>query len=121
MSQSPVLALEEIVTGIPGTTYGEFDTSRLGALRGSLRAAHMILAPGGTTPLDAHEVRECWYVARGSGVLELDGRPQRLQPGQLVFFDSGQTHRLHNDGAAELVVLSLWWPGAAGPPVLTPC
>lgn len=109
-TDDPSLALVELDTGVPGATYGEFDTARLGGRARPFRAARMIIAPGGSTPLDVHDVRECWYVAAGGGRLELDGRPRRLAVGELLYFDSGQAHRVVNDGSVELVVLSVWWP-----------
>ena len=65
--------------------------------------------PGVTTAADCHEVREIWIVQAGEGALTLDGVADRLRAGQVRFFDSHQTHQLHNDGNETIELVSLWW------------
>ena len=71
--------------------------------------ARFSVPPGVTTAADCHEVREIWIVQSGEGTLTLDGASDRLRASQVRFFDSFQTHQLHNDGDEMIELVSIWW------------
>jgi mannose-6-phosphate isomerase-like protein (cupin superfamily) len=71
--------------------------------------ARFTVPPGVTSAADCHEVREIWLVQSGSGLLTLDGVPDRLVAGEVRYFESFRTHQLHNDGTEPIELVSIWW------------
>lgn len=59
---------------------------------------------------------EIYYIVSGSTLVDLGGDPDdgdghatyRLTPGMVVFIPAGVFHRLRNDGADPLVILTIW-------------
>jgi mannose-6-phosphate isomerase-like protein (cupin superfamily) len=64
--------------------------------------------PGHHSPLHRHRCEEVYYVVRGSGELESDGRRYRLTPGCAVLNRPGVLHRVFNTGdeTLQLVVVA---------------
>jgi mannose-6-phosphate isomerase-like protein (cupin superfamily) len=64
--------------------------------------------PGHHTPLHRHRCEEVYYVVRGSGELESDGRRHALAPGCAVLNRPGVLHRVFNTGTEvlQLVVVA---------------
>jgi mannose-6-phosphate isomerase-like protein (cupin superfamily) len=64
--------------------------------------------PGHHSPLHRHRCEEVYFVVRGSGELESDGRRYALGPGSAVLNRPGVLHRVFNTGAEtlELVVVA---------------
>jgi mannose-6-phosphate isomerase-like protein (cupin superfamily) len=64
--------------------------------------------PGHHSPLHRHRCEEVYYVVRGSGELESDGRRHALSPGCAVLNRPDVTHRVFNTGAEvlQLVVVA---------------
>jgi mannose-6-phosphate isomerase-like protein (cupin superfamily) len=64
--------------------------------------------PGHHSPLHRHRCEEVYYVVRGSGELESDGRRYPLGPGTAVLNRPAVRHRVFNTGAEtlELVVVA---------------
>src|SRR5262249_59169164 len=73
------------------------------------KASRFVVPPGGATDRDVHEVRECWFIASGHGMLEYDGMVVRVAPRDMLFLDSFKSHLVRNDGREPLVVFSIWW------------
>lgn len=71
----------------------------------------IVVLPGQESEEDQHAVKEYWYVAKGEGILKIDGDTlMHLQQGQVYFFDSQVRHLVQNTSAAEnLEILSIWW------------
>ncbi len=67
------------------------------------------VAPGGNTPLHAHDWEEEIYVLRGQGqaVGEAGTAPRPLRAGDVVFTPAGQSHGCRNTGAEDLELLCL--------------
>jgi oxalate decarboxylase/phosphoglucose isomerase-like protein (cupin superfamily) len=74
---------------------------------------------GGNHP----ENDEIYYIVSGQTLVDLGGDPDdgtgcttyRLTPGMVVFIPAGVFHRLHNDTAEPLVLLTIWpKPAKAG-------
>jgi mannose-6-phosphate isomerase-like protein (cupin superfamily) len=66
------------------------------------------IEPGHHSPLHRHRCEEVYYVIRGEGELESDGRRYRLTPGCAVFNRPGVLHRVFNTGdeLLQLVVVA---------------
>jgi mannose-6-phosphate isomerase-like protein (cupin superfamily) len=66
------------------------------------------IEPGHHSPLHRHRCEEVYYVVRGRGELESDGRRFALAPGCAVLNRPGVLHCVHNTGeeTLELVVVA---------------
>jgi mannose-6-phosphate isomerase-like protein (cupin superfamily) len=64
--------------------------------------------PGQHSPLHRHRCEEVYYVVRGTGELESEGRRHPLGPGCAVLNRPGVLHRVFNTGAEvlQLVVVA---------------
>ncbi len=64
--------------------------------------------PGHHSPLHRHRCEEVYYVVRGLGELESDGRRHALSPGCAVLNRPGVLHRVFNTGSEvlQLVVVA---------------
>jgi mannose-6-phosphate isomerase-like protein (cupin superfamily) len=71
--------------------------------------ARVTVPVGGSTEEDQHEVREIWVVLEGRGDLVAAGQPTSIGPGDTLFFDSYETHRVVNVSDQALEILSIWW------------
>ena len=49
--------------------------------------------------------REVYAVLSGQCLLTVDSSEYRLQPGDIIFMEPGDTHRLHNDGDEPFLLL----------------
>jgi mannose-6-phosphate isomerase-like protein (cupin superfamily) len=73
------------------------------------RSSQFVVEPGRATSVDRHAVEEMWIVLSGTGTLLFEGTACPISPGDIIHFDSFQTHQVLNDGEGELVIISLWW------------
>ena len=77
------------------------------------QAAEMTLEPGSSTggPENFHADSDQWlYVVSGSGRATVDGDDVRLETGDLVVVEAGETHEIANDGDEDLRTLNLYVP-----------
>ena len=77
------------------------------------QAAEMTLEPGQSTggPDNAHADSDQWlYVVSGSGRAVVEGETVRLDSGDLVVVEAGETHEIENDGNEPLQTLNLYVP-----------
>jgi quercetin dioxygenase-like cupin family protein len=63
------------------------------------------IAPGHHSPLHRHRCEEVYYIVRGSGELESDGRRYLLSPGCAVLNRPGVLHRVFNTGQETLQLI----------------
>jgi len=77
------------------------------------RASIFTVPAGSSSPRDQHDVRECWVVLAGTGVLTTTAGGQRLEPNAITYFESNQPHEVRNDGPTPLRIFSVWWPADA--------
>jgi mannose-6-phosphate isomerase-like protein (cupin superfamily) len=77
------------------------------------QAAEMTLEPGTATggPDNSHADSDQWcYVVSGSGRATVEGEDVRLDEGDLVVIEAGETHEIENDGDEPLETLNLYVP-----------
>jgi mannose-6-phosphate isomerase-like protein (cupin superfamily) len=68
--------------------------------------AEATLEPGQATERHYHRAtEEIYFVIKGSGDMEVDGRTERVRPGDAILIPAGAWHTLANDGTSELRIL----------------
>ena len=65
--------------------------------------------PGFTTPVDQHEVQECWMVLKGKGVLTFEDSEILIKEHDIVHFPSGKKHSVQNNNSEPLLLCSIYW------------
>lgn len=69
-----------------------------------------LVKPRQTTRAHMHHEGETFFIVRGRGTLRVDGSPQEVEPGNVIFFPAFTTHTLTNDSEDEdLLFLTVWW------------
>lgn len=59
---------------------------------------------------DQHQSKEYWFIMSGEGRLEVNGKSQKIHPGEVHFFDSMVTHEVWNtSNSNQLQIFSIWW------------
>jgi len=85
-------------------------------------AAWAVVPPGGSTKHHNHQEGETFFIARGQGVMEIEGEKLAVGSGDVTFHRPFQKHTLTNTSDTEdLLFLTVWWedkelwaePGAA--------
>jgi len=74
---------------------------------------HVVIPPGKSshTLTHYHKVsEETYYILRGVGLMIVDGKEFRLQPGQACLIKPFETHRLFNVGQDDLEFLTVSAP-----------
>jgi quercetin dioxygenase-like cupin family protein len=70
------------------------------------------IAPGGHTPLHSHPWEHEMFYHSGRGQVLVDGVPNPVEPGSVVFVPPGAEHQVRNTGAEPLVLVCLVPPAA---------
>jgi len=69
-----------------------------------------VSVPGGAnTDPDTHEVREIWLIAQGEARVTIAGNEITVRAGDVLYFDSNQTHQLFNDSGESVEFFAVWW------------
>jgi len=90
--------VDEVLMETGGTPFAPFKASRIRVL------------PGSWTPLDDHDEKECWFIISGEGELVFLEREKKIvRPGDVMFYDSRQSHKIYNSGKEDLIIISIWW------------
>lgn len=70
------------------------------------RVKRIVVFPGKRLSLQKHEYRkEHWVIVQGEGVFTRNDDVRRVRPGDALFIDVGDVHRLENDGTEHLVLI----------------
>ena len=73
--------------------------------------AEATLEPGQATERHYHgAAQEIYFVLKGSGAMEVDGKTRHIRPGEAVLIPAGAWHTLENDGTSELRFLCICAP-----------
>jgi mannose-6-phosphate isomerase-like protein (cupin superfamily) len=86
-----------------GTLYHEFIRVP------DLSAGLYVLSAGGADPQQPHTEDEVYYVARGSGQIEVAGESRAVRAGSVVFVPARAAHRFHSI-EEELTILVFFAP-----------
>ncbi len=74
------------------------------------KASFFEVSPNMASPVDAHSVKEIWIVLKGEGELTVNHKEvNNIQLGDIIYFDSFESHLVRNTSQNDLRVLSLWW------------
>jgi mannose-6-phosphate isomerase-like protein (cupin superfamily) len=106
--KSPFLALGEDVPIAKGVCVFPIEISN-GATERPFKTTVFRVAAGSSTPMDEHRVEEMWIVLKGTGLLEYESEKMRICELDRLFFPSLRTHRVTNDSAQVLQILSIYW------------
>ena len=68
-----------------------------------IQAGILRLHPGDKDTQEPHHVDEVYYVIRGSGLINLNGRDHAVQQGSCIFVKSGTKHTFYGN-SEDLVV-----------------
>ena len=104
-----IIDFEKIDTSVIQNFYGgEKDTVGHMFFDGLYRIAYTKLAPGASIGTHLHENGgEIVYVLNGTGRAVYDGGVEALRPGLCHYCPKGHSHGVINDGAEDLVFLSV--------------
>jgi mannose-6-phosphate isomerase-like protein (cupin superfamily) len=103
------------------TATGEIIFEMIGkAVTASLESGHslarIVIPPGKSSSTHYHKIsQETYFILAGEGRMQVDDKHFSLLPGQACWIESGEVHRIHNEGEVELVFLAIcvpaWVPG----------
>lgn len=65
--------------------------------------------PGCSSPVDQHQVQECWIIINGSGVLEFASQKIPVTKNDILHFASFEKHQIHNTSNETLIICSIYW------------
>lgn len=75
----------------------------------------ILLKPGQDMKAHHHNVmEENFYLLEGELEVTVDGKPQRLVPGDLLHCEPGESHRLYNPGATAAKLAFMLSPSTDG-------
>jgi mannose-6-phosphate isomerase-like protein (cupin superfamily) len=86
-----------------------FDLPQVTAPVAPFTLARFVVPAGLSSSPDTHDVRELWVILSGEGLLLLDGDESRVGAGDVLYFESRETHQLVNDGQEPVELVSMWW------------
>lgn len=93
-----------------GMRVNELDLEGAAGWVAPFKASIFTVEPRTSSPIDEHDVRECWVVIAGQGELTVAGEMLQLAPGSVTYFESRRPHRVRNVGEDTLKIFSVWWP-----------
>ena len=74
------------------------------------KGSKFTVSPGQTSPLDVHDVKECWFVAAGHGIVTYSGvQKEVVNAGDVLYFEPQRSHEVYNNGTENLLIFSIWW------------
>jgi mannose-6-phosphate isomerase-like protein (cupin superfamily) len=73
--------------------------------------ARIIIPPGNSSTLHYHKTsQETYFVLKGEGKMQVNDKHFSLLPGQACWIETGEIHRIQNEGDMELVFLAICAP-----------
>ena len=74
------------------------------------KGSKWVVKPNEWSPLDIHDVRECWFIASGTGIVTYKEEfKEAVKAGDVLYFNSQESHKVFNNGTEDLLVFSVWW------------
>ena len=77
---------------------------------------HFEIAPGGHTPLHAHDWEHEAFILSGTGVVVSNDGETPFKPGDAIFMPGGEEHHFKNTGGEPVTMLCLVPHGSACSP-----
>jgi mannose-6-phosphate isomerase-like protein (cupin superfamily) len=74
------------------------------------KASFWAVQSGLTSPLDAHDAQEIWFVGQGGGTMFLGDELLEIRAGQAIYIPSGTPHCVKVTSTEEFTAYSVWWP-----------
>ncbi len=72
---------------------------------------HVVIPPGKSSHAHYHKVsEETYYILKGVGLMILDAKALRLQPGQACLIKPFEIHQIFNEGEGNLEFLTVCAP-----------
>ena len=71
---------------------------------------HVTIFPGGSVPVHSHAQEEVYFIARGEGVIQIDGEQEPVRSGSYVYIRPGCVHLLRNTAREDLVMIFCYAP-----------
>ncbi len=106
---TPILEKMVPTSSVPGTVFTLVNFEKNALSVAPFKGGKFVVEPGVRSKLDIHDVRECWIMASGEGVLYYDGKPFEVTAGDFLFFESQHSHQIENKGDEDIVIYSVWW------------
>lgn len=95
-------------SGAEGSEVFEVNLSE--QVKAPFKASKWSVSPGFSSPVDQHQVRECWFVATGKGILTfMEKTKGDIQAGDVIHFSPMESHQVFNPGPELLTIFSVWW------------
>jgi len=105
IAQPLVTPSGEIIAEMIGNAVGDKSNHSL---------ARIIIPPGKSSTVHHHKVsQETYFVLKGEGKMEVNGKGFSLLPGQACWLEAGEIHQIRNEGETELVFLAFCAPSWA--------
>jgi mannose-6-phosphate isomerase-like protein (cupin superfamily) len=109
MINGPLISTRRVEDYPEGMRVNELDFDDAGTWVAPFKASIFTIAANAASPVDQHEVRECWVVIAGCGELTTADDTVQLEPGSVTYFESRRPHQVRNVGNGELKIFSTWW------------
>ena len=103
------LAKQPLVEVCPNVTVEEIIMMKNEDSIAPYKASIFIIKPGAESPLDFHEVKECWVVVDGIGALQCNENQFDIKQGDAIYFEPFDKHLVKNIGSVDLKIISTWW------------
>ena len=92
----------EIIAEVIGTAVGDDSNHSL---------ARIIIPQGKSSSLHYHKIsQETYFVLKGEGKMQVNDKHFSLLPGQACWIETGEIHRIINEGDTELVFMAFCAP-----------
>ena len=73
--------------------------------------ARIIIPPGKSSTLHYHKIsQETYFILKGEGKMQVNDKRFSLLPGQACWIETGDIHKIQNDGDTELVFMAICAP-----------
>lgn len=109
MSQAGYISQPVATSETSGSEVGIFELANIIRPTVPFTLATVTVSVGGAVDPHSHGVREIWMLTHGRGLLTIDGERSVAQAGDVLYFESHQSHQITNDGDLPLRFLSIWW------------
>lgn len=106
----PKVTFEEPQSSREGVFFHMAEFQNFNKEKMPFKGGKFIVGPQRTSKEDVHEVKECWFIAQGKGILTYNGEEFSIEAGNFLFFEPFKKHQVFNPSEQEdLVIHTIWW------------